>query len=154
MTFHMLRTDPTEILLVDADSRDARRLAEAFEETEGAARIRTASDGYEALHRLKRGVAESEPLPDLVLADFRLPGKDGRELLEAIRGDPALRCLPVIIMIDADADVEAAVIRCYEAHANACLTKPTDPDEFGSVAAEIERFWLERAQLPPTPNFR
>ncbi|APW99739.1 response regulator [Halobiforma lacisalsi AJ5] len=137
-----------DVLLVEDDPGDATLVEEAFAATAGDTRLRVADDGYEALHYLKRaGNADPNALPDLALVDLQLPGKDGCELLEAIRADPQLRCLPVIMLTGSD-DADD-VRRCYEASANAYLTKPTDLDGYVGVAELIERFWFDHVQLPP-----
>lgn len=141
--------DPPEILLVEDDSGDVRLIEKAFETTGREPDIHTATDGYEALHFLKRRATDaSASLPDLALLDLNVPGKDGCDVLEAIRADSRLRCLPVIVFSDSTDGED--VRRCYEANANAYFTKPTDPDELDSLIAEIDRFWFDRVQLPPT----
>lgn len=147
----MSSDDPTEILLVEDNPADVRLIEETFGATDRETRLHTASDGYEALHFLKRAAAvESNALPELALIDLKLPGKDGCALLEAIRNDARLRRLPVIILTSSDTDVD--ISRCYEATANAYLTKPTTHDEFVSLVEAIEQFWIEHVQLPPSPQ--
>ena len=142
---------PTEILLVEDNPADVRLITEAFAATDRETSLRTINDGYDALHHLKRtATVESDRLPDLALVDLYLPGKDGCELLEAIRDDPHLQRLPVIILTSSDDDGD--VVRCYEATANAYLTKPTTHDEFVSLVEALEQFWCEQARLPPLPQ--
>lgn len=95
----------------------------------------------------RRSTDESASLPTLALIDLNLPGMDGCEVLGTIRDDPQLQCLPVIILTSSTARDD--VVRCYNANANAYLTKPTTPDEFISLVTAIERFWFEKVQLPP-----
>jgi two-component system, chemotaxis family, response regulator Rcp1 len=71
---------------------------------------------------------------------------DGYAVLGAIRDDPRLRTLPVIVLTSSSADDD--VNRCYDATANAYVTKPARAAEFASVLAAIDRFWLDRAVLP------
>ena len=54
-------------------------------------RVRTAADGMEALALARR------ELPDIVLSDYMMPMMDGAELCAALRGDPALRHIPIIL---------------------------------------------------------
>lgn len=68
-------------------------------------------------------------------------------MLEAIRSEPSLHSLPVIMLTSSQHRDD--VRRCYESHANAYLAKPTDPEEFVAVVQAVNQFWLEYAQLPP-----
>lgn len=50
------------------------------------------------------GEFKSAPRPELVLLDMNLPRKDGREVLEEIKGDPDLRRIPVVVLTAAHAE--------------------------------------------------
>lgn len=54
--------------------------------------VATASDGVEALEMIR---AER---PDLVLTDLMMPIMDGAELTKAIKDDPLLRDIPVMVL--------------------------------------------------------
>ncbi|EMA40009.1 response regulator [Halobiforma nitratireducens] len=143
----------TELLLVEDDDADATLLREAFSTIDADVRLRVSGDGYDALRCLKR-TADDDPaaLPDIVIVDLDLPGKDGCELLEAIRAEPRLRRLPVLVFTDSSDPDD--VSRCYEAHANAYLTKPTGFEETVTIAELLVRFWCRHAKLPPAPTSR
>jgi signal transduction histidine kinase len=105
--------DAPFVLIAD-DNADMRRylgklLADSYT-------LAFASDGREAL-RLAR-----ERRPDLLLSDVMMPGLDGFQLLEAVRGDDALAHTPVILL-SARAG-EAASIEGIEAGADDYLIKP------------------------------
>ena len=105
------------ILVVDDDRLNRTLLARTLE-AQGH-RVRTAADGREALDMLRVEV------PDIVLLDVVMPELDGLEALERIKGDPALRAVPVI-MISGLEDF-ASVVRCIELGAEDYLQKPFDP---------------------------
>ena len=67
----------------------------------------------------------SERAFDLVLLDVAMPEMDGYTVLGRMKGDPALRHLPVI-MISALDEIET-VVRCIEAGAEDFLPKPFNP---------------------------
>lgn len=142
-------TKPVDILLVEDNPGDVRLVREAFAMTETSSEtvLHVVNSGDDAVKFLRQ-VAEyaTVPFPDLVLMDLNLPGRDGCDVLETIRDDPQLRQLPVIMVTGSGARED--VVRCYNARANAYLTKPTDPDEFASVVEAVKRFWLEQARLP------
>ncbi|WP_247003778.1 response regulator [Halosolutus gelatinilyticus] len=149
---HLQRSaDPVHVLIAEDNPGDVRLIEESFEMIDCEAVLHTVADGYEALYFLKRrSTVESPPLPDLALVDLDLPGKDGCDVLEAIRDDPQLRRLPVIMLTGSDDERDIA--RCYDAHANAYVTKPTDPGEFVSLVEGIEQFWFHSVQLPSIPR--
>lgn len=139
--------DAIDILLVEDNPGDVRLIQEAVKVTDRVVSLQTVSSGDGAVEFLHEASADS--LPDLVLLDLNLPGRDGCGVLEAIRDDPQLKLLPVIVLTSSETDEDVA--RCYEARANAYLTKPTSPDEFISLVSTLERFWIEQARLPPIP---
>ncbi|MFC6824624.1 response regulator [Halopelagius fulvigenes] len=140
--------DRVEILLVEDNPGDVRLIREAFKAAGSETTLRPVTNGDDAIDRLRKRVTdESRTLPDIALVDLNLPRTDGCAVVESIRGDPRLRLLPVI-MLTGSGDGED-VGRCYDASANAYLTKPTDPDEFVTLAEAVERFWFEHVELPP-----
>ena len=144
--------EPTDVLLVEDDPHDVRLLREAFETTERnrETRLHAATSGTDAVTFLTRSVeSDSVSAPNLVVLNPKLPGRGGLEVLETITDDPRLRRLPVVILTGSDDADDIA--RCYEARANAYLTKPSNLDEFVSLVETIERFWLGHAVLP-TPS--
>jgi two-component system cell cycle response regulator len=113
--------DPNEVrprVLVVDDAAVNRRLLERALENEGYEAV-LAEDGLAALATLRAGT----PCPvDVVLLDILMPNLDGYQTLGAIKADPALRHLPVI-MITAVDETESAV-RCIELGAMDYLPKP------------------------------
>ena len=141
-------SDPADILLVEDNPGDVRLTREAFAAGRIATTLRVVGDGIEALDFLyQRGDYTDAPRPDLVLLDLDLPRTDGDEVLEEIRADADLKQLPVIILTSSAA--QADVVKAYELHANALLTKPVDPAEFMEAVQSIQQFWLSVNRLPP-----
>jgi CheY-like chemotaxis protein len=134
---------PIKVLLVEDDPGDALLVREALADDERVDEISVASDGVYALEQLN----DSErPLPDLILLDLNLPRMDGRELLAEIKREPKFAPIPVVVLTTSDA--EADVLRSYELHANAFVTKPRDLNRFLNVVREIDRFFVTIAKLP------
>ena len=92
-----------------------------------------------------RDTTGAVPRPDLILLDLNLPRKDGREVLQDIKQDEALRHIPVVILSTSQAEQDIA--RSYRLGANAFVTKPVDIDHFFQVIQSLERFWLDTARL-------
>lgn len=138
---------PARVLLVEDNEADVRLTREALREAGENVRLSSVPDGEQALAFLRRegGFAEA-PRPDLVLLDLNLPRKNGLEVLEELRTEEALACIPVIVLTSSSArqDVEA----CYARGANAFVVKPLELDGFMDLIGAIRGFWLEVAQLP------
>jgi class 3 adenylate cyclase len=78
---------------------------------------------------------------DLVLLDVMMPDMDGFEVLTRLKGDPAIRHLPVI-MISALDEIDS-IVRCIQAGAEDYLPKPFDPVLLNArIGASLERKWL------------
>jgi len=107
------------VLVVD-DSITTRTLERSILEA-GGYRVTLAVDGVDALDLLRASLSGEEASVDLVLADVEMPRMDGFGLLEAIRTDPALAGLPLILMTSREAPGD--VRRGMELGANAYLTK-------------------------------
>lgn len=136
------------VMLVEDNPRDVRLVKEALSERSFKCELQTAGDGEQALRMLRReGQYASLPLPDLVLLDINLPIVNGIEVLEAVKQDPQLRTIPVLILSTSSADTD--VMRCYELHANSYLVKPADFDDFSRMIGEVQSFWFQTAQPPP-----
>jgi chemotaxis family two-component system response regulator Rcp1 len=142
------RADRTvEILLVEDNPADVRLTREVLENGDGSTRLRVVRDGEEAMAFLRReGEFADCSRPNLVLLDLNLPKKDGREVLQELKGDSELCRIPVVVLTTSAA--EADISRSYELHANCFITKPLDLDEFFSVVQSIKDFWLASARLP------
>ncbi|MDT8368241.1 MAG: response regulator [Longimicrobiales bacterium] len=80
-----------------------------------------ASNGDEAIEVIQR------VRPDLVLLDLRMPGRDGHEVLTAVKSDDALRAIPVAVLTSSDRDDD--IEQSYGLGGNHFLTKPDNPVE-------------------------
>ena len=137
-----------DVLLVEDDPGDVLLIEEAFADNKVRNRLHVVSDGVEALAFLRReGDHANAPQPDLVLLDLNLPRKDGREVLAEVKGDEALRHIPVVVLTTSKAEED--VLRSYKLHANAYVTKPVDFDRFIDVVRQIDEFFVTVVKLPP-----
>ena len=138
---------PVEILLVEDNAGDVGLIEEVFEEAKIRNNIHVAEDGEEAMLYLHgEGKFLGSPRPDIVLLDLNLPKKDGREVLKEIKEDSNLKNIPVVVLTTSNAEKD--ILRTYDLHVNAYITKPLDFNEFMKVIESIESFWLEIVQLP------
>jgi CheY-like chemotaxis protein len=136
-----------DVLLVEDDPGDVVLIREAFEFNKVHNTLHVASDGVEALDFLyRRNAHAGAPRPDLVLLDLNLPRKDGREVLEEVKADPSLRTIPIVVLTTSEAEED--ILRSYDLHANAYVTKPVDFDRFIEVVRSIDDFFVTVVKLP------
>jgi CheY-like chemotaxis protein len=135
------------ILLVEDNPGDALLVRESMRDLKLRNRLHHVSDGDEAMRFLKRqGEHAGAARPDLILLDLNLPGMSGREVLGAIKNDPALDVIPIVVMTSSSA--ERDIVESYEIGANCYVTKPLDLDQFMHVVQSVECFWLSIVKLP------
>lgn len=89
-----------ELLLVDDDPLTICNLRRLLRQVPGIARITVAVDGLDAIELLRGGTLDCEHL--VVITDLSMPRMSGLELLAAIRAEPALRRLPVVVLTTSD----------------------------------------------------
>jgi CheY-like chemotaxis protein len=136
-----------EVLLVEDDPGDVLLTREAFEHQKVANRLHIVNNGEDAISFLrKQGQYTDAPDPDLVLLDLNLPGMHGREVLAAVKEDPKLQTIPVVVLTTSEAEED--VLRSYQLHANAYVTKPVDFDRFMAVVRAIDEFFVSVVRLP------
>jgi CheY-like chemotaxis protein len=136
------------VLLVEDDPGDVLLVREAFAERRGEDSLAVVSDGVQALAFVRaEGDYAGARRPDLVLLDLNLPRKNGREVLAEIKGDRELATIPVVVLTTSEADED--ILRSYELHANAYVTKPVDLDRFIAAVRQIDDFFIDLAKLPP-----
>jgi CheY-like chemotaxis protein len=137
-----------DVLLVEDDPGDTLMIREAFEQHHITHRLHHVPDGVEALAFLHgEGEHAGSPRPDLILLDLNLPRMDGREVLKRVKGDADLRAIPVVVLTTSDADED--ILRSYDLHANAYVTKPVDFDRFIEVVRLTDDFFVNIVKLPP-----
>jgi signal transduction histidine kinase/CheY-like chemotaxis protein/ligand-binding sensor domain-containing protein len=110
-------------------------------------RVVQAADGLEALQQARRW------LPDLLVTDVMMPGMDGNDLVRAIRADPDLDFLP-IVMLSARGASEAQ-LEGLQRGADAYIVKPFSSAvlraQVDGLLAQRAR-WLARAGTPAPPE--
>lgn len=138
---------PIEILLVEDNPGDVRLTREALRDAKVRNNMHVVSDGVEAMRFLHReGEHAAAERPDVILLDLNLPKMDGREVLAAVKSDPGLKRIPIVVLTTSAAETD--IIQAYDLHANCYITKPVDLDQFVEVVKSIEDFWFEIVKLP------
>ncbi|MGA2705898.1 MAG: response regulator [Isosphaeraceae bacterium] len=138
---------PIEILMVEDNPGDVDLTHEGLAESKLHNNLHAVGDGQEAMAFLRReGEYANMPLPDLILLDLNLPGKDGREVLAEIKADEGLKHIPVVILTSSQDEED--ILRSYRQHANCYISKPVRLAEFVKVVKSIESFWFTIVALP------
>ncbi len=138
---------PAEILLVEDNPGDVRLTQEALRGGKVINRLHVVGDGLAAMAFLRReGEHAAAPVPDLILLDLNLPGMDGREVLDQIKQDDALKTIPVAVLTSSAAEEDIA--RSYGSHANCYIQKPVDFQRLAEVVAALSDFWFALVKLP------
>jgi len=145
---------PITILLADDDEDDRLMTRDALREARLHNDLHTVVDGVELLEYLRNEGAyknpETAPWPGLVLLDLNMPRMDGREALQEIKRDPALRALPVVVLTTSKAEED--IVRTYELGVNSFISKPVTFMGLVEVMKAFSRYWLEIVDLPPHRN--
>ncbi len=137
-----------DVLLVEDDPGDVLMTREALTSAKVLHNLHVVDNGEAALAFLRReGQYADAPRPDLVFLDLNLPRMDGREVLSIVKADDALRRIPVVVLTTSEAEED--VLRSYDLHANAYVTKPVDFSGFMRVVRQIDDFFVTIARLPP-----
>jgi CheY-like chemotaxis protein len=137
-----------DVLLVEDDQGDVLMTREAFAHYKIRNELHVVTDGEQALQFLRRGRGYARaPRPGLILLDLNLPRRDGLEVLAEVKADPGLRVIPVVILTTSQAEED--ILRSYDLHANAYITKPVDFERFIEVIRQIDSFFVTVVKLPP-----
>ena len=138
---------PANVLLVEDNEDDIELTLEALKDSRVRMEIHVVSDGISAMTFLRReGEYTATPRPDLILLDLNLPLMDGREVLKAIREDPDLTDIPVVVLTTSED--EGDILKAYKLHANCYISKPVDFSRFTEIIKQIDGFWLQLVKLP------
>jgi CheY-like chemotaxis protein len=133
--------------MVEDNEGDVRLTREVIKEGKILVNLEVVGDGIEAMSYLRHQGRYSQALrPNLILLDLNLPRKDGREVLAEIKNDTELKRIPVVVMTISDAEED--ILRSYNLHANAYITKPLNLDQFKKVVDAIDGFWFSVVTLP------
>jgi len=134
------------IVMIEDDEGHARLIEKNIRRAGILNRITHFTDGTRALDYLfnhEEGPARGSPA--LVLLDLNLPDMNGNDILAKIKGDPALRRTPVVVLTTTDDKVE--IERSYDLGANVYITKPVNYENFAQAIRQLGLF-LSVIQVP------
>lgn len=135
------------LLLVEDNEGDVEMTERALSDGDLGCSLHVVNDGMEAMDYLRKCGAHAGAVPpSLILLDLNMPRMDGKQFLEAVKDDPKLKAIPVIMFTSSKSpgDIRA----CYERHASCYIVKPFDGKQFADTLREIVRFWKRLVVLP------
>src|SRR5262245_28739309 len=98
---------PLVILVVDDNDDEVLLLPESLRDQPAINLLSAVRDGEEAMAFLRRGGRYADaPRPGLVLLDINMPRMNGFEVLHAMKIDPLLRAIPVVILTTSNRDAD------------------------------------------------
>jgi len=145
---------PITILMADDDEDDRLLTQDALAESRVLNELHFVEDGVELLEYLERkGKFEDKtlsPRPGLILLDLNMPRMDGREALQAIKANPNLKGIPVVILTTSKQEED--MVKGYDLGAASYITKPVTFDGLVELMKTLVKYWVEFVELPSTFN--
>jgi CheY-like chemotaxis protein len=146
-----MNSEPMEILLVEDNEDDILLEQEALADAKLVNVVSVVRDGEEALEYLRRqGRYQNARTPGLILLDINMPKKNGFEVLNELKADPALMHIPVVMLTTSDS--EADIVKSYAKGACSFITKPMDFDKFRDVIKQFALYWALVVRVPSCRN--
>ena len=138
------------ILVADDDQDDRQWIKEALAETRVSGNVSFVEDGEELMdflhHRGKYMTTHSLEYPGMVILDLNMPKMDGREALKAIKSDPRLRHIPIVILTTSKSEQD--IFNVYNLGANSAILKPVTYASLVQIMSNLVKFWFDTAELP------
>ena len=148
-----MENDKQVFLLVEDNEHDITAVERAWQENRIGNSLHIVRSGDECLDYLHRrgkySRPESAPRPDVILLNNKLPGKNGLELLEQIRGSEEFHYLPVIMFTASESERDQ--LKAYDLLANAYVVKPMNFKKLSEAIRSINAFW-QLAEIPEDGN--
>ena len=140
-------SEPIEVLLVEDNEDDIVLIEEAFAEAKLMNVVFKVRDGEDALAYLRQeGPYTHRRRPGLVLLDINMPKKNGFEVLQAMKADPLLQSLPVVMLTTSDREDD--IVQSYTHGACSYIRKPMSLDQFAHVVNNFELYWTMVSRVP------
>lgn len=133
-------------LLVEDDAVDVMNVQRAFKKNNIVNPLFIAHNGIEALEMLRgEGGKEKIPRPKIILLDINMPKMNGIEFLEAMRADPELKSILVIVLTTSNEERDK--VAAYRLNVAGYILKPVKLEDFVQAMATLNLYWTLN-QLP------
>ncbi len=147
-----MELDAVEILLVEDSDEDAELTTRALKKRKLTNHLHRVADGAEAVEFLfgtgAYAARNGAIAPRVILLDLKLPKVDGMEVLRRLKGDSALKAIPVVVLTSSkeDRDLQEA----YQLGANSYIVKPVEFDKFVQAVEQLGLYWALLNERPRT----
>jgi len=132
----ILVKDEERFLLVEDDRIDAMAVRRALREIGSANPLDHVTDGEQALDFLRD---PKNPRPGLILLDLNMPRMNGLEFLAAVKTDPKLKMIPVVVLTTSRSDSD--LLGSFGQGVAGYMLKPVDFAQFTDVMRTIRQYW-------------
>ncbi|MDP3295711.1 MAG: response regulator [Nevskia sp.] len=138
------------ILIIIADDSPGDRLLAVTALRKGGIDnpVLEVEDGQQLLDLLRSDAPKGRRV--VVFLDINMPRMNGIEALAELKGDPALRRVPVVMLTTSEADID--LIRAYDLGANSYLSKPVSFAEFLPKMQQLGAYWTRLVTVPVVPD--
>lgn len=123
-----------KVLVVEDNPNDVALLRLALTEAHVDCDLTVIDDGGDALSFVRQVAGDA--VPDLAVLDLNLPKRDGLEVLQGMRSNPALLDVPVAILSSSSAPRDRSRLQTFGVRRY--LVKPPDFDEFLKLGQELK----------------
>lgn len=138
------------ILLAEDNPNDVELTVSALSKLNLVNEVTVVNDGVEVMDYLRyegKYKQRKKVNPAVLLLDIKMPRMDGIDVLRAIRNDPALKSLPIVMLTSSREEPDLKI--CYELGVNAYVVKPVDFKEFMEVIKQLGIFWAVINEISP-----
>ena len=125
------------ILLVEDDEVDVMNVKRAFKKANICNPLWVAGNGIEGLETLRAG--DMPPERRLILLDLNMPRMNGIEFLRALRADPHLTHIPVVVLTTSDDERDR--VDAYNLNVAGYILKPVTFANFVEAMATLNKYW-------------
>ncbi|MBT5470118.1 MAG: response regulator [Nitrospina sp.] len=138
------------ILIVEDDEDDYFLITNSMQNSEFDCDVRWVKDGEEAMNYLLRQNEWQDPLkspiPSLILLDINMPKKNGLEVLQEMKKNPALKNLFTVIFTSSKN--KDNILSAYSLGANSYIQKPSQIEKFKTGIQMILEYWFRWVEYP------
>ena len=139
-----------KILLAEDNANDVELTLAALAEQNLANTVVVVNDGAEALDYMRREGAYADRVnndPVVILLDLKMPKVDGLQVLRALKSDPVLKSIPVVVLTSSREETD--LVESYRIGVNSYVVKPVQFDEFMEAIRRLGLFWVLTNEPPP-----
>ena len=134
----------TRIVIADDDPDDRLLIRDALQESSQSLDLDFFENGDDMVAALRR--PSPVTLPQLILLDLNMPGRNGREIIAELKGDSLLRRIPVVVLTTSRDEEDIAA--CYDLGASSYIVKPVSYQALLEITQSLTQYWTRTTTLP------